>query len=160
MREAGTSRATPERKTMPDCVRGAGVFFYDAARRRVLFCRRDDNPDIPFPDHVDILGGHVEAGEAPEHAVVREMAEELDDVRTGRPYALSGHRLFTVYTDPQGAVDVLFSKATDFDVEHVRLKEGQALVWLTEDEAAGTPFAFGYDRLVADFFRALRDGTV
>jgi 8-oxo-dGTP diphosphatase len=145
---------------MPDWVRGAGVFFYDMATRRVLFFRRDNKPTIPFPDQVDILGGHIEAGETADQAVVREMAEELDDLRSGSPYTLAGHRLFTVYTDPQGAVDYLFSKAADFDLADLRLKEGQALLWLTEDEAARTPFAFGYNRLVAEFFGALRDGKV
>jgi 8-oxo-dGTP diphosphatase len=160
MRPSGKGGRTLEATVMPDHVRGAGVFFFDRARRRVLFYRRDDAPGIPFPGHVDILGGHVEAGETPERAVVREMAEELDDVRTGGPYVLSGHRFFTVYADPQGAVDFLFSKAADFDLEDLRLKEGQSLLWLTEEEAARTPFAFGYDRLVTDFFRALRDGRL
>jgi hypothetical protein len=72
---------------MPDRIRGAGVFFYDREKRRVLFYRRDNTPTIPFP-------------------------------------------------------------------------EGQAFLWLTEDEAARTPFAFGYNRLVSEFFGALRDGTV
>jgi 8-oxo-dGTP diphosphatase len=145
---------------MPDRIRGAGVFFYDSAKRRVLFYRRDNTPSIPFPDHIDILGGHIEDGETAEQAVVREMGEELDDLRSGGPYALTGHRFFTVYADPQGVVDHLFSKAADFDLADLRLKEGQALVWLTEDEAARTRFAFGYERLVSEFFRALREGRV
>lgn len=145
---------------MPERVRGAGVFFYDKARRRVLFYRRDNKTTIPFPGQVDILGGHVEEGETADQAVVREMAEELGDLRTGGPYRLTGHRLFTVYTNPQGPVDYLFCKAADFDLEDVRLKEGQALLWLTEEEAARAAFAFGYDRLVAEFFRALREGRV
>jgi len=145
---------------MPDRIRGAGVFFYDKAGRRVLFYRRDNKPSIPFPDQVDILGGHIEAGETAEQAVVREMAEELDDLRSGGPYTLAGHRLFTVYTDPQGEVDYLFSKAVDFELADVRLKEGQVLIWLTEAEAGRTPFAFGYNRLVAEFFGALREGRV
>jgi 8-oxo-dGTP diphosphatase len=145
---------------MPDWVRGAGVFFYDQAKRRVLFYRRDNTPTIPFPDQIDILGGHIEAGETADQAVVREIAEELDDLRRGEPYALTGHRLFTVYTDPQGAVDYLFCKAADFELADVRLKEGQALLWLTEEEAGRTSFAFGYNRLVAEFFGALRDGRV
>ena len=143
---------------MPDWVRGAGVFFYDQTKRRVLFYRRDNTPTIPFPDQIDILGGHIEAGETADQAVVREMAEELEDLRSGEPFTLAGHRLFTVYTDSQGAVDYLFCKAVDFELADVCLKEGQALLWLTEDEAARTPFAFDYNRLVAEFFGALRDG--
>lgn len=145
---------------MSDRIRGAGVFFFNAATERVLFYRRDDAPTIPFPNHVDILGGHIEHGETPEQAVVREMAEEIDDLRTGQPYVLCGHRLFTVHTDPQGVVDYLFSKRADFELADVRLKEGQTLLWLTEEEAAQTSFAFGYDHLVAGFFRALREGRI
>jgi 8-oxo-dGTP diphosphatase len=122
--------------------------------------RRANTPTLPFPDQLDILGGHVEAGETPERAVVREMAEELEDLRSGSPFVLAGHRLFTVYTGAQGVADYIFCKAVDFDLTEVRLKEGQELVWLTEEEAGCTPLAFGYNQVLAEFFRALRAGTV
>jgi 8-oxo-dGTP diphosphatase len=140
--------------------RGAGVLFYDKDERRVLVYRRDNTPAIPFPDQIDILGGHVEAGETPEQAVVGEIAEELEDLRSGRPFVMAGHRLFTVYTDAQGVSDYIFCKAWDFDLADVRLKEGQELVWLTEEEAGCTPLAFGYNQVLAEFFHALRAGTV
>ncbi len=140
--------------------RGAGVVFYDRAKRRVLVYRRDNTPTIPFPDQLDILGGHVEAGETPEQAVVREIAEELEDRRCGGPFVLAGHRLFTVYTDAPGVADYIYCKAADFDLADVRLKEGQELVWLTEDEVGCTPLAFGYHQVLAAFFQALRAGTV
>jgi len=43
-----------------------------------LLYLRDNKPGIPFPDHWDLIGGHVEAGETPEKALVREFKEELD----------------------------------------------------------------------------------
>ena len=140
--------------------RGAGALFYDKLQQRVLLCRRDNNRSIPFPDHLDILGGHTEPGESPEQTVVREIAEELEDQRTGAPFVLAGHRLFTVFTDAQGVTDYNFCKAADFDVADVRLKEGQELVWLREEEARCTPLAFGYDKVLAKFFHALRAGRV
>ena len=145
---------------MPETRRGAGVLFYDEDQRRVLLYRRDNTPTIPCPDQLDILGGHLEAGESPEQTAVREIAEELEDRRTGGPFVLTGHRLFTVYTNAQGVVDYIFCKAADFDLAHVRLKEGQELVWVTEEEASGTPLAFGYHQVLADFFHALRAGRV
>ena len=43
-----------------------------------LLYLRDNKPDIPFPDHWDLIGGHVEEGETPEEALIREVKEELD----------------------------------------------------------------------------------
>ena len=145
---------------MPANPRGAGVLFYDRQRQRVLLYRRDNTPTIPFPDHLDILGGHTEEGETPEETAVREIAEELEDLRSGRPYILTGYRLFTVYTDARGVTDSVFCKEADFDLADVRLKEGQELVWVTEEEARCTPLAFGYNDILAAFFPALRAGTV
>jgi 8-oxo-dGTP diphosphatase len=145
---------------VPEKPRGAGVLFYDKHQRRVLVYRRDNTPTIPFPDHLDILGGHVEAGETPEQTAVREIAEEMEDRRTGRPFVLGGHRLFTVYTDVQGGVDYIFYKAVDFALADVRLKEGQELVWLTEAEARSAPLAFSYTQVLTAFFQALRAGMV
>lgn len=145
---------------MPDNPRGAGVLFYDKHTQRVLLVRRDNTPTIPFPGHLDILGGHTEEGETPEETVVRELAEELEDLRSGRPFVLTGHRFFTVYTDARGVTDSVYCKEADFDLADVRLKEGQALVWVTEDEARRTTLAFGYNDILARFFPALRAGTV
>ncbi len=145
---------------VPKPARGAGVLFYDKAQRRVLLYRRDNTPTIPYPNYLDILGGHLEAGETPEQTVVRELAEELEDLRTGTPFVLTGHRLFTVYTGAAGVVDYVFCTPAEFELSDVRLKEGQELVWLTEEEAAGAPLAFGYNLILADFFRALRGGLI
>ena len=43
-----------------------------------LLYLRDNKPDIPFPGYWDLIGGHVEEGETPEQALVREVKEELD----------------------------------------------------------------------------------
>jgi 8-oxo-dGTP diphosphatase len=145
---------------MPDTRRGAGVLFYDRHRRRVLVYRRDDKPTIPFPDQLDILGGHTEEGETPTQTAVREIAEELDDLRTGGPFVLSDYRLFTTFTDARGVTDEIYCQEADFDLADVRLKEGQALVWVTEEEARGTSFAFGYNQILVDFFQALRAGAI
>ena len=149
-----------KREAMPDNPRGAGLLFYDKHKRRVLVYRRDNRPTIPFPDQIDILGGHTEEGEIPEQTAVREIAEELEDLRSGGPFVLAGHRLFTIYTDARGVTNYVFCKAADFDLADVRLKEGQELIWLTEEEARCTPVAFGYNHILAEFFHALRTGSV
>ncbi len=88
------------------------------------------------------------------------MAEELEDLRTGAPFVLTGHRLFTLYTDPQGFVGYAFCNPADFDLADLRLKEEQELVWLTEEEAKSTPLAFGYNQVLAECFHPLRAGIV
>jgi len=145
---------------MPENPRGAGVLFYDRHTQRVLLVRRDDTPTIPFPGYLAILGGHTEVGETPEETAMREIAEELEDLRSGRPFVLTGHRLFTVYTDARGVTDAIFCKEADFDLADVWLTEGQELVWVTEAEARCTPLAFGYNAILTDFFLALRSGRV
>jgi len=84
---------------MPETRRSTGVLFYDTHTQRVLAYRRDNTPTIPFPGYLDILGGHTEAGETPAQTAVREIADELEDLRSSRPFVLTGHRLFTIYTD-------------------------------------------------------------
>jgi len=42
-----------------------------------FICART-NLTIPFPDHWDLIGGHVEEGETPEEGLIREVKEELD----------------------------------------------------------------------------------
>jgi 8-oxo-dGTP diphosphatase len=55
----------------------AAIIFENSEGQFLLYLR-DNKPEIPFPDHWDLIGGHVEEGETPEEALVREVKEELD----------------------------------------------------------------------------------
>ena len=132
--------------------RGCGILFFRKEKKAVLLFRRDDKPTIPFPNHLDIPGGSVEDGETPEQAIVREMAEELYDLRTGSPYSLKDFRLFKVYGDDWGTQQHIFYREADFDVADLRLKEGQELVWLRESDLRSTPLAFNFEAVVQEFF--------
>jgi 8-oxo-dGTP diphosphatase len=54
----------------------AQVLLFDRDRRLLIYLR-DDNPEIPFPNHWDLFGGHLENDETPEQALVREVKEEI-----------------------------------------------------------------------------------
>jgi 8-oxo-dGTP diphosphatase len=52
------------------------VLLFDRNNRLLIYLR-DDKPEIPFPNHWDFFGGHLEEGETPDEALVREVNEEL-----------------------------------------------------------------------------------
>ena len=50
----------------------ATVLLFDSEGKLLIYLR-DDEPEIPFPNHWDLFGGHVEEGETPEMALVRQV---------------------------------------------------------------------------------------
>ena len=54
----------------------AQILLFDRSNRLIIYLR-DDKPGIPFPNHWDLIGGHVEEGETPEQALRRETKEEI-----------------------------------------------------------------------------------
>jgi 8-oxo-dGTP pyrophosphatase MutT (NUDIX family) len=62
---------------------------------RYLLQLRDPFPHIHLPDHWALFGGGIEAGEDPEAAIRREIAEELGwTAREVRPLAVSVHAVW------------------------------------------------------------------
>jgi 8-oxo-dGTP diphosphatase len=54
----------------------AQVLLFDREGKLLIYLR-DNKPEIPFPDYWDFFGGHIEEGETPDQALVREVGEEL-----------------------------------------------------------------------------------
>lgn len=65
----------------------------------LLVIRRDDRPDIPYPDHWDLPGGGREGGESPKACAVRETSEEV-----GLHLSFSDLIWSTGYLRPRGVV--------------------------------------------------------
>jgi 8-oxo-dGTP diphosphatase len=103
-----------------------------------LLYLRDNKPDIPFPDHWDLIGGHVEEGETPEEALVREVKEELDiDLKE---YAF--YKKYECLTgDAYENIKYIYSGKINLPIEEITLLEGVRPQFFTREEIANVKFA-------------------
>ena len=117
-------------------------------RNRLLIYLRDNKPDIPFPDHWDFFGGHIEAREAPEEALVREVREELG-------IELTQWSFFRQYLCTEGDaypnVKYVYWAKIDTTAEELTLYEGQRLMGITPKQRRTLKFANILGQILEDF---------
>jgi 8-oxo-dGTP diphosphatase len=94
-----------------------------AADRRFLMQLRDNDPKILYPGYWALFGGHIEAGETPEAAVVREVMEEVH-------YALPIVQQFGIYRDEQ-VIRHVFQAPLTLTLDQLILAEGWDMGLLT-----------------------------
>lgn len=123
--------------------KGSSIIFVND-KRQVLLLLRDNIPNIPYPNMWDLPGGHVETNETPEHCIVREMKEELN-------LTLDQFDLFSV-DEFEDRIEYTFWKRVNFDINQVKLNEGQRIKWFSESAARDTELAYGFNQIVANFF--------
>jgi 8-oxo-dGTP diphosphatase len=103
-----------------------------------FFALRDNKPGIPFPNHWDLIGGHVENGETPDQALVREFKEELDlDLKEFTFFkkfdCLSG--------DAYPNIKYIYSGKINIPIEEVTLLEGERPQYFSKEEIPNIKFA-------------------
>jgi 8-oxo-dGTP diphosphatase len=125
--------------------KGCSIIFLNN-KRQVLLVLRDNKPDIPYPDTWDIPGGHLEEGETPDQCIAREMHEEMGII-------LKDFQLFSTM-EFDDRIEYTFWKSENLDINQIKLTEGQYLRWFTEDEVYNTVLAYGFNLIMADFFRS------
>jgi len=123
--------------------KGTSIIFFND-KSEILLLLRDNFPEIPYPNMWDIPGGHVEDGETPEGCIIREMKEELN-------VNLGEFDLFSV-TEFKDRIEYTFWKKVTFDINQLKLHEGQKLKWFTEEEANNNELAYGFNQIVDSFF--------
>jgi 8-oxo-dGTP diphosphatase len=116
---------------MPILTAGILLFRKDG---RVLLQHRDEGI-VSFPGMWGFFGGHIEDGETPEQAMLREAREELGiDVRD---YWLSVERKFI---NVHGKEQHTFLFVAPAEVQGpLVLGEGQAMGWFLQNELDATP---------------------
>lgn len=126
------------------------VLLFDRQNRLLIYLR-DNNPGIPFPNHWDFFGGHLEDGETPEQALVREVKEELG-------IELAEWDFFRTYTCTEGDaypnVKHIFWAKIEQNPCELTLHEGQTLRSIAQQERAGVRFANILGAILEDFVAA------
>ena len=103
-----------------------------------LLYLRDNKPGIPFPDHWDLIGGHVEDGETPEIALVREFKEELDlDLKEFKFYK----KYECLTGDAYENIKYIYSGKINLPIEKVTLLEGVRPQYFSREEIPNIKFA-------------------
>lgn len=116
---------------------------------KFLIYLRDDKDSIPFPNHWDLFGGHVEEGESPETALLREIEEELG-------ITVSSYEKFKTYhclkdEDVHENIKHVYVAYTDKAWENLTLYEGQYHKGIELSEAKNYPFANILGRIIQDY---------
>jgi 8-oxo-dGTP diphosphatase len=103
-----------------------------------LLALRDNKPGIPFPNHWDLIGGHVEEGETPEEALVREFKEELD-------LDLKEYTFYKKYEcltgDAYENIKYIYSGKINIPIEEITLLEGERPQYFSRNEIPDVKFA-------------------
>jgi 8-oxo-dGTP diphosphatase len=129
------------------------AIILENARGEFLLALRDNKSWIPFPNHWDLIGGHVEEGETPEEALVREIKEELDIDFTDYRF----YKRFECYTgDVFENEKYIYTGRIDIPIEEITLLEGQYARYFSKEEIPGLAFANIIQSIVLDYI-AYRD---
>lgn len=125
----------------------AMVLLFDRHDRLLIYLR-DDKPEIPFQNHWDFFGGHLEEGETPEQAMIREVKEELG-------IDLDQWNFFREYICREGDaypnIKYLYWATTDKRAEELTLYEGQRLMSITADQRRNLKLANILGQILDDF---------
>lgn len=122
--------------------------IFENDKGEFLLYLRDGKPGIPFPHHWDLIGGHIEEGETPEEALIREVKEEID-------FDLKDYTFFREYLCLEGDaypnIKYIYTGRIDLPAEEILLLEGDRLQFFTREEIPNVKFANILKRIMLDY---------
>jgi len=117
-------------------------------RGEFLLALRDNKAWIPFPNHWDLIGGHVEEGETPEEALIREFKEELGlDLRDYKFYK----EFECLEGDAFENIKYIYTGKINIPIDEITLHEGQKAQYFTKEEIPDVKFANIIKSVVMDY---------
>jgi len=148
-KEARSSREPIREKfELEDFAKQVSMVLLFDRHNRLLIYLRDGKPDIPFPNHWDFFGGHLEDGETPERAMVREVKEELG-------VDLKQWNFFRRYACTEGDaypnLKYLYWAKIDKIPAELNLAEGERLTSIAPEQRQNFKFANILGQILEDF---------
>jgi len=134
-------------------VKKIAAIIFENDKGEILLYRRDNKPGIPFPQHWDLFGGHVEDSETREAALVREVKEEMN-------YDLKDFKFFRRYDCLEGDaypnIKYIYHGRFNLPAERITLLEGECVRYFTRDEIPNVKFANILTSIVMDFITEIK----
>jgi len=129
----------------------ATALLFDRNNKLLIYLR-DDKPEISFPNHWDLFGGHVEANETPEEALVRELKEELDIEISDYQF----YKSFESRNEAKANVKFVFEVYIEQAAEELTLYEGQELRAIDLTGAGNYRFANMLGEILEDYIKCIK----
>ena len=108
---------------------------------KFLFQLRDDIPNIVYPGHWGLFGGHLDPGETPDIAVARELLEEIG-------YTLPNISKFGCYNDVK-VIRHVYHAPLAVELDRLVLSEGWDMDLLTPEQIRqGSRYSTKADRVL------------